>query len=108
MRSAPQRTLSLGHHLYERDELQRKAPRLSPGPGLSPPEDLEEVSMPAQQRLGADHVQGVSPSAGQSGQGEEEHAVVAVEPRPLDAATQYDELLTQRQILGDQVGPVGE
>ena len=44
----------LGHRLDERDDLRRESLRLTTGSGLSSPDDLEEVSMPAQQRLGAD------------------------------------------------------
>ena len=55
--------------------------------------------MPAQQRLGVDHMQSVSPPSGEPGQGEKEHALVAVEPRPLDVATQCDDLLTQQGVF---------
>jgi len=43
--------------------------------------------MPAQQRLGIDQVQGVSPSAAQPGQDEQEQAVMVMDPRSPDAAT---------------------
>ena len=46
-------------------------------------------------------MQGVSPSAGQSGQDDEEHAIVVVEPRALNAATQHDELLSEQGVLGN-------
>ncbi|MFZ0255269.1 MAG: hypothetical protein WAN46_06440 [Gammaproteobacteria bacterium] len=45
------------------------------------------------------------PSAGQSGQDEYEQAVVVAEPRPLDAATQADELLTQQGVVRNQLRP---
>ena len=62
-------------------------------------------TMPGQQRPGADHGQGVSPSAGQSGPGEQVHALVVVEPRPLNVATPYDELLTKQGVLCNELRP---
>jgi len=47
---------------------------------------FEEVPVPAQQCVGADHVQGVSPATAQAGQHKQEQSVVAMESRPLVAA----------------------
>ena len=58
--------------------------------------------MPAQQRLGADQVQGFSPAARQSSQDEQEQAVVAVQPRAFDVATQHDDLLTKQGVLDQE------
>jgi len=58
--------------------------------------------MPAQQRLGLDYLQGVSPSAAQPGQDEQEQAVIAVDPRSADTATEHDHLLTEQRILGQE------
>ncbi len=51
--------------------------------------------MPAQQRLGIDHVQGVPLSAAQPSQDEQEQAVMAMDPRSPDTATEHDDLLTE-------------
>ena len=45
----------------------------------------------------------VSPSAGEPGQDEQEHAVLAVKPRSPDAATEHNDLLTQQSILGQEL-----
>ena len=82
-----------GHGLNECDDLRRETLRLTMGPGLSSPDDLEQIPMPVQQGLGTNHAQGVSPSTVQSGEREKHQAVVAVQSRPPDAATQYDDLL---------------
>ena len=92
-----------GHRLDERDDFRRESLRLTTGSGLSSPDDLEEVSMPAQQRLGIDDVQSVPPSAAQPGQDEQEQAIIVVEPRSSDAATQDDDLLTEQSILGQEL-----
>jgi hypothetical protein len=91
-----------GHGLNECDDLRRETLRLTMGPGLSSPDDLEQIPMPAQQRLGADHVHGVSPSTGQSGEGEQQQPVVAVQSGPIDVATQYEDLLTEQCILSEE------
>lgn len=62
----------------------------------------QEIPMPAQQRLGLDYLQGVSPSAAQPGQDEQEQAVIAVDPRSADTATEHDHLLTEQRILGQE------
>ncbi len=92
-----------GHGLNERDDLRRETLRLTMGPGLSSPDDLEQIPMPAQQGLGTNHAQGVSPSTVQSGEREKHQAVVAVESRPPDAATQYDDLLSEQGVLGQEL-----
>ena len=61
--------------------------------------------MPAQQCLPTDHVQGVSSSAIESSQGEQEQTVVAVKPSPSDAATWQRHLLTEYDILGQEFRP---
>ena len=61
--------------------------------------------MPAQQRLGADPMQRVAPSVSQAHQDEEEQAIVAVEARPVDVATQHDNLLTEQRVLGHELRP---
>jgi len=59
--------------------------------------------MPAQQRLGIDDVQGVPPSAAQSGQDEQKQAVIVVEPRSPDAATWHDDPLAEQSNLGQEL-----
>lgn len=59
--------------------------------------------MPAQQGLRTNHAQGASPSTVQSGEREKHQAVVAVESRPPDATTQYDDLLSEQGILGQEL-----
>ena len=56
--------------------------------------------MPAQQRLGIDDVKGVPPSAAQPGQDEQEQAILAMDSRSPDTATEHDDLLTEQSILG--------
>jgi hypothetical protein len=79
-----------GHRLDECDHFRGKSHRLALGPGPAPPDELEEIPMPTQQRLGRDDLQGVSPSAAQPDQDEQEHAVIAVYPWSPDTATEYD------------------
>jgi hypothetical protein len=45
-------------------------------------------------------VQGVPPSAAQPSQDEQEQAIMAMDPRSPDTATEHDELLTEQRILG--------
>jgi len=59
-----------------------------------PPEELEEMPVPAQRALGIDQVQGVLPSAAQPGQDEQEQAGIPVDPMSADTATEHDHLLT--------------
>ena len=93
----------LGHGLDKRDDLRRESPGLTPGAGLPHPDDPEQVPMPAQQRLGTDHMQCVAPAASQPGQEEQEQTVVAVQPRSLDAPPKHDDLLTEQGVLGNEL-----
>ena len=93
----------LGHGLDKRDDLGRESLGLAPRSGLPPPDDLEQVPMPAQQRLGTDHMQCVAPAASQPGQEEQQQTVVAVQPSSLDTTPQQDILLTEQGVLGNEL-----
>jgi hypothetical protein len=90
---APERAV-FGHRSDERD-FRGKSHRLIPGSGSTLPDELEEIPVPSQRGLGIDQVQGVSPSAAQPVQDEQEQAVIAVDPRSADTATEHDHLLTE-------------
>ena len=63
------------HRLDERDELRGEPSGLAPESGPMRPDDLEQVSVRAQERVGRDQVQSRSPSAGQSRQEKQEQAI---------------------------------
>ena len=70
--------------------------------GTDPSRELEEILMPAHQRLGIDHVQCVPPSAAMPGRDKSETAVIAVDPRSANTTTETYRLLTERSILGQK------
>ena len=57
-----------GLRLDERDGLRRESPRLATRSGRLPPDDIEEIAIPAQQLLRVDEEQGVPSSAPRLGQ----------------------------------------
>src|ERR1035437_4826575 len=71
------------------------------GPGLSAPEATKEVAMPAQQRFGLDDEQALAPGAQPAGEQDQQRPVGSGAARPLDAASQDDQLLSEQGILGD-------
>jgi len=79
--------VAFGHRPDEHDNFPRQSPRLTTRSGLSSPDDLQEIPMPAQQRFRFNDVQSVPPSVAQAGQDEQKQAVIRVAPRSPDAAT---------------------
>ena len=68
--------------------------------------------MPAQQGVGLDNVQGLLPEAGAAGQQHQTKAVTVSQLGTFDLATEYNELLTEHRIFGDEVsltaGDIGQ
>ena len=91
-----------GHRLDKRDDLRRESRRLTTEPGLSSPDNLEEISMPAQHRLRLDDEHGAAPCAGEGGDGEQDEAIEARQLGSLDSATQHDDLLAEQRILDQE------
>lgn len=61
--------------------------------------------MPAQPGLGAAQMQCLPVAAGQAGKDEQQHTVIAVQPRSLTSTLQHDDLLTEQGVLGKVVRP---
>ena len=104
MRSAPQRTLALAMAWISSmtSGAQPPAPAFPPGP--APPEEREQVAVPAQQRVGRDHMEGIAPGAIEAGQQHEEEPVLTVEARPPGRRpSEHKDLLAEQRVLGHQL-----
>jgi hypothetical protein len=68
----------------------------------------EALPLPANHRLGANEVQGISPPSPSVREPHPEEAIEAPELRSLGAAAEQGELLPERQVLEREVGAVSE
>jgi hypothetical protein len=100
----PQPVLA-GHPADERDRLRRGARRAAGPSGPPPPQPPEAVPVPAEQRLGLDDQQGLTPRPDAAGQQDKQRSIRAGGARTLRRAGEDDELVTKERVLGDQLGP---
>jgi hypothetical protein len=85
--------------LIKDDGLPSQPLRLALRPRLPLPDDLEEVPVPPQQRVGLDEVERVPPAACAPGEHDQEEPVCSPESRALHTSPQDDELLAKKSVL---------
>ena len=106
---APQ-PVGSGHGLDQVDELHAQPPPCPPPPGLMVPEEGEQVTMPAEEGVGLDHMEGIAPRGVQPGQEHQDKPVLSVEAwARWRRASEYEDLLAEERVLGDKrrAGPDG-
>lgn len=74
------------------------------GLGLPPPDEAEQLTMPAEKGVGLDDEKGLSPERPCPGQEKEPQSVTIAELRAFGMALQDDQLVPQEGVLGDELG----
>jgi hypothetical protein len=72
--------------------------------GLVSPEVLEHVAMPAQQGIGLDNQQGLSPGGELTGKQHQEQTIFPSEPRSFALSSEHDQRVAQQGIFEEEVG----
>lgn len=72
--------------------------------GLVSPDQSEQLAMPAEEGIGLDNEEGLSPEWCGSGQENQPDAVLIAELGAFDVALQDDQLLPEEGVFGDKVG----
>ena len=106
-RRAPGRILG-GHPANEGPDLGRCARSSSAGPRLPAPVPPEPLAMPADDGLGLDDGERFPPSRPAAAQGKPEESIGRAETRSRLLPSEDSKLLSEREVLQDQVGPAGE
>ncbi len=106
-RRTPRRVLG-GHPANEDSDLGCCARSSSAGPRLPAPVPPEALAMPADDGLGLDDGERLLPSRPAAAQDNPEDAIGRAETRPRLLPLEDSELLSEREVLQDQVGPSGE
>ncbi len=102
-RRAPER-IGDGHGADELDNLRIDGWSTDPtAPGLPVPEGAEALAVPANHRLRANDVKRLSPPFPALREPNPEEAIERPEPRLLGASAEQSELLSQREVLKNEV-----
>jgi hypothetical protein len=68
------------------------------------PVTAKQVTVPAEQSVWLDNVQGLLPELGAAGQEDESNAVAIGKLRPFYLTIKYNELLSQHRVFSNQIG----
>ncbi len=95
-----------GHGLDQLDSVLAEPSGPATGtPRFAPPDELEQIPVPAKQRGGLDQVKGIAPPLVEPGEQHHDYLVAVALDRPLDPAAKHDQLLPKEGILGDPLRP---
>ncbi len=100
----PERVVG-GHPPDQGDGLCRERRATRPRARLPPPERAEPGTLPAQQGLGLDDQQGLPPGADAARQQHQHRPICMRHDWARHATAQYQELLAQQGVLGEQLRP---
>ena len=106
-RCTPRRMLG-GHPANEGSDLRRRARSSSAAPRLPAPVPPEPLAMPADDGLGLDDGERLLPSRPAAAQGKPEESIGRAETRSRLLPSEDSKLLSEREVLQDQVGPAAE
>ena len=68
----------------------------------------KQVAMPAEQSVWLDNVQGLLPELGAAGQEDQSNAIAIGELGPFYLTVEYNELLSQHRVFGNQVSATAD